>query len=129
MGRELGADEQVDETPARPTVDVEPAENAREMLFRRVRLPARLAVRGEHPLETGVRGDHGAARVGLGAQVVDRDVEHVGKLDREPEKARTLLGDETWELVRPDRPEPADRHAPGLPLGALERAVASLEQL
>ena len=50
-------------------------------------------------------------------------------LDREPEKARTLLGDETWGLVRPDRPEPADRHAPGLPLGALERAVASLEQL
>ena len=50
-------------------------------------------------------------------------------LDGEPEKARALLGDETWALVRPDRPEPADRHAPGVPLGALERAVVSLENL
>ena len=50
-------------------------------------------------------------------------------LDAEPETARRLLGDETWALVRPDRPEPADRHAPGLPLGALERAIVSLETL
>jgi hypothetical protein len=50
-------------------------------------------------------------------------------LDREPEKARRLLGDETWELVRPDRPDPADRHAPGLASSALERVVVSLERL
>jgi hypothetical protein len=49
--------------------------------------------------------------------------------DEEPERARLLLGDETWELVRADRPPPADRHGPGMPADALERVVVSLERL
>ena len=36
--------------------------------------------------------------------------------------ARTLLGDDAWELLRSDRPAPEDRSAPGLPL----RRIASL---
>jgi hypothetical protein len=43
--------------------------------------------------------------------------------------ARDVLGDETWQLVRPDRPPPEDRLARGLPLADLERAVASLERV
>jgi len=50
-------------------------------------------------------------------------------LDREPEKARTLLGDETWELVRPDREPPADRLARGLDPEVLRRTVESLEAI
>jgi hypothetical protein len=50
-------------------------------------------------------------------------------LDDEPEAARRLLGEETWELVRPDRPVPSDRHAPGLAPDGLERIVLSLERL
>jgi len=50
-------------------------------------------------------------------------------LDEEPERARHLLGDEAWDLVRADRPAPADRHGPGLPSEALERVVLSLERL
>ena len=50
-------------------------------------------------------------------------------LDDEPSRARTLLGDETWELLREDRPVPLDRHAPGLTADALERVVLSLERL
>ena len=50
-------------------------------------------------------------------------------LDRDPDKARALLGVETWELLRDDRPVPADRHAPGLTPDALERVVLSLERL
>jgi hypothetical protein len=50
-------------------------------------------------------------------------------LDEEPERARRLLGDETWELVRADRPVPADRRGPGLSTDALERVVVSLERL
>jgi hypothetical protein len=50
-------------------------------------------------------------------------------LDDEPERARRLLGDETWELVRADRPVPADRRGPGLSTDALERVVLSLERL
>ena len=49
-------------------------------------------------------------------------------LDDEPETSRALLGDEAWELVRPDRPAP-DERARGLSPDALERVVVSLERL
>lgn len=49
-------------------------------------------------------------------------------LDRSP-AAPALLGDELWELVRPDREPPADRAAPGLDLSALGRMVTALESL
>jgi hypothetical protein len=50
-------------------------------------------------------------------------------LDTDPAAARAALGDETWELVRPDRPPPGDERAPGLSPAALERVVTSLESL
>ena len=50
-------------------------------------------------------------------------------LDAEPERARTALGDETWELVREDRPPPEDRIARGIPIRDLARVVESLENL
>lgn len=50
-------------------------------------------------------------------------------LDGSPEHARALLGDETWQLVRDDRPAPRDRRGPGIDLARLERVVASLERL
>ena len=50
-------------------------------------------------------------------------------LERSPERAREAVGPDAWELIRPDRPVPADRTAPGLPLDAVERAVADLERI
>jgi hypothetical protein len=50
-------------------------------------------------------------------------------LEADPEAARRLLGDETWQLVRADRPAPRDRDAPRLTPDALERVVLSLERL
>ena len=50
-------------------------------------------------------------------------------LDGDPQSARRLLGEETWELVRRDRPLPEDRLARGLPPSALQRVVDSLEQI
>ena len=50
-------------------------------------------------------------------------------LDAAPERARELLGETTWELVRRDRPPPEDRLAPGLPGNDLRRVVESLERL
>ena len=50
-------------------------------------------------------------------------------LDRDPERARALLGEGTWELVRPDRPAPVDRLARGLPINDLRGVVESLERL
>jgi hypothetical protein len=50
-------------------------------------------------------------------------------LDRQPERARQLLGEETWELVRADREPPCDPRGPGLDRARLERILASLESL
>jgi len=50
-------------------------------------------------------------------------------LHARPDEARRLLGDETWELIRPDRPEPEDRLAPGIPLARLRAVVETLERV
>jgi hypothetical protein len=50
-------------------------------------------------------------------------------LDSKPDAARELLGERTWELVRPDRPSPTERHAPGLRRAELREVVGALERL
>jgi hypothetical protein len=50
-------------------------------------------------------------------------------LHTDPDAARRVLGDETWELVRGGRPPPEDRLARGIPTADLSRVVDSLEQL
>jgi len=50
-------------------------------------------------------------------------------LERSPATARALLGEELWELVRPEREAPRDRAAPGLELGSLRSMVDALESL
>jgi hypothetical protein len=51
------------------------------------------------------------------------------RLDRDAEEARRLLGPRVWELVRPDRSAPPDRHAPGLRPGELDEVLDALEAL
>jgi hypothetical protein len=51
---------------------------------------------------------------------------HGLELERRPDAARAVLGEDTWELLRPDRPPPANRHAAGVPH---ERVAALIEQL
>ena len=50
-------------------------------------------------------------------------------LDSQRRRAAALLGPATWELARPDRPEPDDRNAPGVRLADLERVVEELDAL
>jgi hypothetical protein len=50
-------------------------------------------------------------------------------LDSAPGLARDALGDEAWDLIRKDRPPPADRLARGIPTHDLDRIVQSLERL
>lgn len=50
-------------------------------------------------------------------------------LDGDPQRARSALGDPTWELVRADRPAPDDRLARGIPISELRTVVESLERL
>jgi hypothetical protein len=54
---------------------------------------------------------------------------HGFELARRPEAARTLLGDDVWELLRPDRPEPADRHGPGVPRASVTAVIERVESL
>ena len=54
---------------------------------------------------------------------------HGLELDRRPEAARTLLGDDVWELLRPDRPAPADRHGPGLRREQIAAVIERVESL
>jgi hypothetical protein len=50
-------------------------------------------------------------------------------LESSPDRARQLLGDETWALVRPDRATPQDRLAQGIPPSELTRTVDALEAI
>jgi hypothetical protein len=51
-------------------------------------------------------------------------------LDREPERAKKLIGGgRVWELVRPDREPPEDRAARGWSKADLERLMHELEEL
>jgi MoxR-like ATPase len=51
----------------------------------------------------------------------------VARLGRDLSRER--LGDEAWELLRPDRPEPEDRNAPGVSLRRVRSVVSTLERL
>ena len=50
-------------------------------------------------------------------------------LDRDPARARELIGAEAWELVRPERPPPNDGLASGVPLSDLRLAVEEIETI
>jgi hypothetical protein len=50
-------------------------------------------------------------------------------LDRHVEKARALLGEPLWEIVRADRPRASNRVAGGISAVELEGAIERLEQL
>jgi hypothetical protein len=50
-------------------------------------------------------------------------------LARDPERAQAALGEEVWEIVRPDRPQPAERHGSGIDEARLGRVVTALESV
>lgn len=55
---------------------------------------------------------------------------HGQDLERLPEAAgRNLMGDRLWDVVRPGRPFPEDRHAPGVTAQELEAMLEVLERL
>jgi hypothetical protein len=54
---------------------------------------------------------------------------HGFELERRPDAARALLGEDVWELLRPDRPEPADRHGAGVPRKSIVAVIERVEAL
>src|SRR5204863_7912748 len=85
-------------------------------------------MRVERDLELGIAGAahaHHRLLPLLRAAAIARLATHHGiELDRRPDAARAVLGEEAWDLLRPDRPEPDDRFAPGVPR---ERVAALIE--
>ena len=51
------------------------------------------------------------------------------ELDAEPVRTRELVGAVAWDVVRPDRPPPADRMAAGPALSELSRVIDELEAI
>jgi hypothetical protein len=51
------------------------------------------------------------------------------ELDAEPARARELVGTAAWELVRPERPPPADRLSTGPTVAELRTVVDELEAI
>lgn len=60
----------------------------------------------------------------IGGTLLER---HGLRLDSGTPEVREKLGDELWEIVRPDREPPDNRHAPGPGLPAMHRIVERLE--
>jgi hypothetical protein len=59
-----------------------------------------------------------------------RLADHTGvRLDGDPDIAAAAVGPDVWELVRPDRPPPADRRSRGIAPARLRRVVESLERI
>src|SRR5437763_10078375 len=54
---------------------------------------------------------------------------HGFELERRPEASRELLGEDVWELLRPDRPEAEDRHGPGVPHKRIVAVIDRVESL
>lgn len=111
-----------------------PRAAGRKRIRRRVDKPLRPAdlVRLERLVVTGrsTAGDlHQRLRPVLQEIAATRLRPHGVWLDRNPEEARRLLGDELWELVRADRPRPSEPREPGLSLEQLGSVVTRLERL
>ena len=90
-------------------------------------------LRMERELELGIAGAGNAhyrllplLRSAAAARLTTR---HGIELERRPDAARELLGDDVWELLRPDRPEPADRFDPGVPRDLVTAAIERVESL
>jgi hypothetical protein len=45
------------------------------------------------------------------------------------ERIRAVVGDATWDLVRPGRPTPSDRQGPGLDAGELAHVLDGMERI
>jgi hypothetical protein len=71
---------------------------------------------------------HYRMRPALRQLLDDRLADHGTTLDHDP-KVRERLGQDGWELLRPDRREPANRTARGVDLSLLKRIVDYLEEL
>jgi len=90
-------------------------------------------LRMERELELGIAGashaHHRLLPLLRGAAAARLASRHGIELDRRPDAARAVLGDDVWELLRPDRAEPDDRFAPGVPRSSVAAVIERVESL
>ena len=55
--------------------------------------------------------------------------EHGVDLDADRDAARSLLGAQAWDLLRPDHEPPEDRFGPGMPVEDITKIVTAVEDL
>ena len=72
---------------------------------------------------------HTRLRPVLAEAATTRLARHGLRLDGDPAEVRRLLGPAAWDLLRPDRPVPADVAAPGLSARELGAVLDALEAL
>lgn len=89
------------------------------------RLERLVSMSGTSPLQV-----HAYLRPLLAGIASERLAAHGQALDRMGDPVgRQLLGDCLWEIVRPDRPFPEERHGPGVSLADLSAMLDALERL
>ena len=109
----------------------------RSLAWRRWRRPAPVEpVRGLEELEHAVQFSqttafdfHYRLRPHLVRVAAHRLAVHGIHLEAQPDRARQLLGEDAWDLVRPDRMPPERRNDRGLELARLQRVVERLDAL
>jgi hypothetical protein len=89
------------------------------MYERMLRLAASSAGEAHHRLAPALR-EIAARRLAAGRRI---------DLYADPKAARAAVSAPTWDLIRPDRPAPPDRHGRGLAMAELEAAIAELEEI
>jgi hypothetical protein len=90
-------------------------------------------LRMERELELGIAGAGNAhyrllplLRSAATARLATR---HGIEVERRPDAAQAVLGDDVWDLLRPDRPEPADRFDAGVPRDRIIAVIERVESL
>jgi hypothetical protein len=115
--RELAARAELRGSPARRVAGVRPLEQLRQV--DKTLTAARAS-------EFGVDRDFGPLFRAIAAtRLARRGVD----VDRHPEEARRILGDELWELVRAERPRGSNLVAGGVSRAGLQSLIERLERI
>ena len=90
-------------------------------------------LRVERDLELGIAGagsaHHRLLPILREAAVARLASRHGIEFERRPDAARELLGEDVWELLRPDRPGPTDRFESGVPRDQVAAVIERVESL
>ncbi len=96
-----------------------PAPSDLRTFERMLRLASASASEAHHRLAPAMR-EIAAGRLASGSRI---------DLYADPQAAQARVSPATWELIRPDRSPPDDRHGRGPSMADLEAAIAGLEEM